>query len=574
MLQLLDTFKHDRVLALDTETTGLEETDRPFGFSISNGFTAYFFDSRTIPNLWQRSRPFLTDPNKVWVMQNPKFDMRMLSYMDCLPQGKVYDLAGMARLVRNDFMAYGLADQAARYKMQKGTEVEKHIKEYKLFEERVDIFGDKSRVPKFDKVPLDVISRYAAHDALITAKLFGHYRSALGTDEMQIVERDAHLTQVCYRMERMGVRLDTTYTTQALYKEEAAAKKARDEYKEYTGYDFVDSAKSVQKHVSTLLPTTEKGNPSLNDDSLNLLALSPNERDREIALRIRTIRDADKRVSTYYKNYLRLVGKDGRIHPSMWPHGTRTGRFSYSDPNLQNLHADKKSDAEFVVRGCFIPSPGNVFLSFDYSQMEYRMMAAYANEKKIISDLMAGADFHQATADLVGIERDVAKTLSFAILYGAGDRQVAGMLGIDNQEARRLRYKYFMGMPNVEHLIADIIAKGKSKGYVTNWKGRKLYADHEFAYALPNHLIQSGGADVVKDAMVRISAELPDIGMCLQVHDELVFDCPKELATPANIERIKQIMESAWPEKNGLRLTASAAISEKSLAKRDFREIE
>lgn len=570
MLAQLDEFNSSEIIALDTETTGVEQTDKPFGFSVASHEKASFFDARSIFSLWDGARSFLTDSSKSFVLQNPKFDMRMLDQVGCLPTGKCYDLSAAARLVRNDHQVYSLAAQAKRYGMEKGTQVEAYIKANKCHSTRKDRFGEEYKNPQYDMVPPEIIAEYAAHDARITKALWDKYMERLSSDEKSIVERDARLVRVCYQMEKLGVKLNESYTTRAMYHEMERVDAAKTRFKSITGQDFVNSAKALQKVLTISLPTTAEGNPSLTDGVIESLAAEGN--DKEVLSLVRTIREADKRVGTYYKNYINLADSRGVIHPSMHIGGTRTGRFSYSEPNLQNLHADKNSNEEFVVRGCFIPRSGNAFLSVDYSQMEYRLAAAYANAKGLIEQLNAGADFHKATAQAAGIDRDTAKTLSFAILYGAGDAKVAVMLGISTDEARRLRYRYFAAMPEVEELIANVQRKGQARGFVYNWRGRKLYAEREYCYALPNHLIQSSGADVVKDAMVTLADELPHIPMVLQVHDELVFEAPEAELMEA-IPKIKAIMEGAWPGKNGLRLPVSAAISTKTLAKRDFKEV-
>lgn len=234
---------------------------------------------------------------------------------------------------------------------------------------------------------------------------------------------------------------------------------------------------------------------------------------------------------------------------------------------MQNVPKEEDSTEPYVVRGCFVPRPGHVFVSMDYSQMEYRMMAAYANEVSIIERVMKGEDFHQVTADLFGVTRKTAKTLNFAILYGAGEEKLAFMLGVAREEARRLKLKYFMALPRVEKLIDDVIRTGKSRGYVKNWLGRKMRAEFFFAYALPNHLIQGGGADVVKTAMIRIDKEFPDVKMVLQVHDQLVFDMTPDQYV--HIPRIKEIMESVWTM-NGMKLEVDVSWSARSFAERDM----
>ena len=342
------------------------------------------------------------------------------------------------------------------------------------------------------------------------------------------------------------------------------------------GCEFTDSAKAIQKHLSYQLPLTDANNPSLTDDVIDyiLSAGGTTPRDSTILGLVREIRWFKKRINTYYESYLNRKDASGIIHPTMWQAGTRTGRFSYSDPNLQNMPKEEDSEEPFVVRGCFKPRDGYSFISLDYSQMEYRMLADYANEKDVIRRVMEGADFHQVTADMFGVSRKQAKTINFACLYGAGVDKLSTMLGTTKHEASRLRDRYFMALPNVERLIDDVISTGRSRGFVQNWYGRKMYAQKEFCYALPNHLIQGGGADVVKLAMIEVEKELrgSDIHMVLQVHDQLVFEYPTGMDN-TKLKRVKEIMENTYVPRNGMKLTVDISESTTSLAERSMVKI-
>ena len=557
-------------LAIDTETTGLEETDVPFGVSISDGVNSYWFREAVVPVMWDAINmlnPF------TWVLQNAKFDLKMLERKGVFLAGNLLDITSEARLVRNDHLQYNLDSQAKReLKLAKDTAVEKYIKEHKLYEMRKDFFGEEYKCPRYDLVPDSIMAEYAITDALLTYKLYQHYKSTMSVTCEHVSKQESELIRVCHRMERRGLLINKDYTLRAFYHESGLRDQYLEEYETWTGSKFVNSAKSVQKHLDIKLPLTEDGNPSLTDDIIESLLDVTSPQDKKIIETVRLIRNYDKRISTYYKSYLNLMDSGNVIHPSMWISGTRTGRFSYSDPNFQNMPKEEDSTDEFVVRGCIMPRPGRVFVSFDYKQMEYNLAVAYANQTDVIEKVMAGADFHQATADLVGITRSQAKTLNFAVLYGAGVDKIASMLKCSVEAATRLKLKYFMGLPKVENLIDSIIRTGRSRGHVVNWMGRRLFAFKEFCYALPNHLIQSGGADIVKKAMVTIDKELPELMMTLQVHDQLIFEMTED--EYVHIERIKQIMEDAFPAMNGIKLRVDIKWSAASLAERDMQDYE
>lgn len=553
--------------SFDSETTGLEETDVPFALIMTVGGShpaTYYFDDRLIPGFWRN--PLLAElleSERVWVAQNFKYDRRMMSAKGLSMNGDHHDIAIMARLLDNTFLSYSLENQSKREGgEQKSDVVKKYIEEHDLYETRTTRLGEPVKQPLFDKVPVDIMEEYACQDAITTLSLWDTYLGRMDSGDLKVFKVERAVTRICYDMERRGIRVDIPYTRMARASESGIAGAKKAEFKLATGLDYVNSAEHlcpIFEKLGEKIYYTKKGGLSLTDDHLSTYTTP-------LAKIVQDIRFFDKRVSTYYDSYINKADERDYVHPTMWQAGTRTGRFSYSDPNLQNI--PKEDDADYKVRRCFIPSPGNIFLSFDYSQMEYRMMAAYANETQVIREVMNGADFHQATADMLGLPRKQAKTLNFAILYGAGLDKIAGMLGCTKDEAKRLKTKYFLALPKVDELVRNIIATGKSRGYVINWLGRKLRAEYEFAYALPNHLIQGGGADVVKCAMMQLAQKGLDHGLVLQVHDQLVWDLPVEQARDSAAQ-IKDIMENIW-EKNGMKLAVDASWSDKSLAEEDM----
>ncbi len=553
-------------LSIDTETTGLERRDKPFAAIIATDTDEYYFDERCSGKFWDK----LNDIGpKDWALQNAKFDMKMLNRMGVVLQGRHFDTACGSRIKRNDHMLHSLDAQAQReLGVPKSDAIKKYIKEHDLFETRKDFFGVEYKSPKYQDVPLEIMHNYACLDARLTYDLHKKYSTELAMPQHRLYEMEAMLTPVCYRMEEHGLLLDKEYTLAAMYREQSLSWELKEKYKAITGTAFVNSAKSVQKVIQAQLPLTEDGNPSLTDDVIELLLNTATTYDRGIVELVRGIRTYEKRISTYYKSYLNFMTGQSIIHPTMWQAGTRTGRFSYSDPNLQNIPKEEHSEHEHVVRGCFIPRPGRKFVSFDYSQMEYRMMAAYANETEIIAAVMGGADFHQATASLLGITRSEAKTLNFALLYGAGEDKIAAMLGVAIQQAKILKFKYFAKLPKVERLIDQVINTGKSRGYVETWCKRRMYAAKEFCYALPNHLIQGGGADVVKLAMIEIARSFPEIPMVVQIHDQLVFEMTDK--DMQHIPEIKGIMEGIFTAMNGMVLKVDVSVSSGSLAEKDM----
>lgn len=566
-------------MAVDTETTGLQWHDMPFGMSVAVKDREFYFDERVTPGFWSCVG---FQAYQELLLQNAKFDMHMLHRAGVrLPMDAHYkDIAIEARILKNDFnggRAYSLDAQAKRYGYAKDDSVMKYIKENNLYSHRKNFFGEDWKEVAFDQVPLEIMTKYAAHDARLTYDLHEHYESKFDEEDRKVLLNEYELTKVCWLMEQRGIKLNVSYTLQALHQERTQLINFKNQFKHLTGVDFVNSAKSIQPILGFELPKTGDGNPSLTDPIIeSLLDKDLPENTKNILKLVQNIRGLDKRISTYYEAFLNGQDKNGFLHPSMWQAGTRTGRFSCSNPNLQNVPKEEDSVAQFVIRGCFQPRfEGRCFVSLDYKQMEYRMAAAYAHEMGVIRDVMGGADFHQATASLVGISRSQAKTLNFAILYGAGDKKIASMLGVSIGQAQEIITKYYLNLPRIDDLIGNIKRTAHARGFVKTWLGRKLRFGYHFtdgerwhdSYAAPNHLIQGSCADYVKMAMNQVHDEFPELLMILQVHDQLIFDMhPTEFKY---ISRIKEIMESCWT-KNGMKFEVDIKHSFVSLAERDM----
>lgn len=387
--------------------------------------------------------------------------------------------------------------------------------------------------------------------------------------EVEKVEMD--LVRICADIELHGVCVNIPYVKECVVKEEAYLQGAKDAFRAETGEEFRDSSKLFAKIFDAngeRYPLTEKGNPSFKADFLE-------DCKTPTASLINTVRFHEKRLSTYFYNFLHYE-VDGRIHPSMNQDKTKTGRFSYSNPNLQNV--PKESDEEDKtletnVRRSFTPPPGHSLVAIDYSQQEYKLMLDYAGETALLDAIIAGEDVHQATADLIGMPRRYAKNVNFAILYGAGIDKLASMIGKSPQEAKEIKRYYFSKLPKVKRLISEVKYAAERRGYIFNWLGRRFQCDDvRFSYKMPNALIQGSGADVIKVAMTRIPDVLGDNRMVLQVHDELLFYIRDEEVGDV-VPRIKGVMESVYPAKHGVTLTTEASVSKKSWAHWDMEDL-
>ena len=262
-----------------------------------------------------------------------------------------------------------------------------------------------------------------------------------------------------------------------------------------------------------------------------------------------------------------LINKTtGKIHTTYNQTVTATGRLSSANPNLQNIPV--RTDDGREIRRAFIPDPGDLMLSADYSQIELRLMAELSNDPDMVEAFATGADIHRATAakiyhktldEVTDDERRHAKTANFGIIYGISAFGLSERLGIPRAEAKKLIDGYFASYPHIREYIDSAIAQARERGYVTTVMGRKRmlpdinsrnavvrgYAERNAV----NAPLQGSAADIIKIAMINIYRAFEREGlesrMIIQVHDELVFN-----VKPAELERVKQIvtqlMESAY----------------------------
>lgn len=597
-LDVLHELQGFRTLSLDTETTGLRpyHGDRVFSIAISTENTQYYFSFYNSPGICsemvllredlQAFKPLFSDRGITWYLHNAKFDLAFLHQENLEILGEIHCTQAIERVVFNDYPpgSYDLDSCARRLGFSKDDAVEKYITNHKLWtytgEEKP---GTKQKLKHYEKVPFEIIAPYAEKDAEITFKLGEHQTKIIETiskiteekvpplQDVKIFER--RLTRTISHMEKIGIRIDHEYTLLAASHERDRASVALAEYRNLTGKTLVTSSKHFQE---TLIEDkekwvkTDKGNYSFEADILQTFT-SP------AALCVLNYRDAKSREN-FYRGFLWHADAFGCIHPTFNPAGTATGRFSSSNPNLQNLTAEEgDEEKEFIVRRSFVPRPSFIFVMLDYDQMEYRLMfdeacKRWGNETDLVRKIKEGADPHQATADIITsmgkmtLTRKKAKNGNFAILYGAGIKTLAKTIQASEEEAHSLKTAIWRAAPEVKNLIIELSDEAITKGYITNWAGRRSYlVNRDHVFKMPNYLIQGGCADVNKIALNRMDEYLLDkkSRLLLTIHDEAILEV-HESEVASVPKACKEIMENVYPYKY-LPLTCGVEWSAKSL---------
>ena len=363
-------------------------------------------------------------------------------------------------------------------------------------------------------------------------------------------EVEMPLTGVLAHIERAGVRIDEARLLALSEEYESELARLEGEIHELAGEKFlVSSPKQLQVILfeKLKLPVLKKTKTGYSTAEGVLEQLSAHH---ELPSRVLAWRRLSKLKSTYLDALPGLVSqKSGRVHPTFNQTGAATGRLSATNPNVQNIPI--RTEEGIRIREAFIPAEGCLLVSADYSQVELRILAHYSGDASLIEAFQRAEDIHRRTAaEVAGItplevtpdQRARAKAVNFGIIYGSSAFGLANQLGIATGEAQQMIDAYFERYQGVRRFLDGTVAEAKQRGYVTTLWGRRRYLPdlssrnrvlRQAAERMAvNTVIQGSEADLIKRAMVEIEVALAAEGMSsrmiLQVHDELVFEVPKD----------------------------------------------
>ncbi|HEY0673840.1 MAG TPA: DNA polymerase I [Longimicrobiales bacterium] len=400
---------------------------------------------------------------------------------------------------------------------------------------------------------VEKVKDYACEDADIAISLDQKLRVDLETQDLEKLYRtiELPLIHVLADMEWVGIGIDFEFFKRFAQRLEQDLRLVEEEIHKEAGTAFNINSTLQLKEIlfdKLKLPVVKKTKTGPSTDASVLQELA--EMGHRLPQLIMEYRQLEKLRGTYVDALPQLVNPDTRrIHTNFNQTVAATGRLSSSDPNLQNIPIRTQTGAE--IRKGFVPAPGFVFMSADYSQIELRILAHMAADEMLIEAFESGGDVHKRTAALVfdvPIEkvtpdmRAAAKTINFATIYGQGPFALSNQLGISVSEAKTFIEQYFERFSGVRTFLDAMKTQAKEKGYVETISGRRRYIPEIHS---PNHNIRSFGeraaqnapvqgsaADIIKIAMININHALAEQGstarMLLQVHDELVFELPAD----------------------------------------------
>lgn len=567
------------VVAIDTETEGLSVgkggTDRLVGISFAWQKTDGKISARYVPILSSIDE-ILMDTYETLAVLKPLIE-RPSIYFNFMFDYTVFKKIGVEAQLLHDV-------STMRYFTEKNgldSTQFNHIKNSGLKECFKEVFGLDmlnlsdvlgKGVYNFSLAPLELSIHYATTDSFSTLRLYQHYLQFVDLDNF-IFQLEEKLLRIVADMQYEGVGVDLELAKKT--KAQILADNGEIEAKIYTlaGEKFNIGSPQMLSFIlyeKLKLPVlkyiensdgTDSDNPSTDKEALKGL-----KNKHEIIDLILQHKSNLKLVNTFLDKLSKVVGTDGNIHCSYRPMGAISGRFSSKAPNLQNLPKSADEDAyAFVIRKCFKANKGYYLLSSDFSQVEYKILAALSKSPELLKIFeKEGADVHKATASILfgtpldevtKTQRSKAKTLSFGLVYGLGPSSLAAKLSISEQEAKDLYESYFEKIPSVKSWIASIHSEILNTGITSSYYGRmrrlpevKSSSKKKRFSALReglNHKMQSTSADITKIAMVRCDKAIKgkNIKMLLQIHDQLIFEVGEEIEVSEAVALIRRAME-------------------------------
>lgn len=552
-------------VAIDTETTSTDALRARLvgmSFAIEDGKAWYVSvprDEEETRRWLEVFRPLYEHPTLLKVGQNLKYDLTVLAN---------YGIALCAPMF-DTMLAHYLVQPELRHNMDYLAEIYLKYRTIHIDE----LIGPRGRTQKnMADVDPQQVCDYACEDADVTFRLQPLLEREMEENGVTSVFRDIEmpLMPVLARMERNGVALDTAALAETGRHFTARMAQLEKEIYELAGHEFnITSPRQVgevlfnELHLNDKAKKTKSGQYSTSEEVLDSLRGK-----HPIVGKILDHRGLKKLLSTYIEALPQLLHPEtGRLHTSFNQAVTATGRLSSSNPNLQNIPV--RGDDGREIRRAFVPEPGCIFFSADYSQIELRIMAHLSGDEHLIQDFRDGKDIHAATAariykkPLEEIDRDErrkAKTANFGIIYGISAFGLAERMEVSRTEAKELIDNYFQTYPKVRTYMDSSIAAARERGYIeTEFHRRRYLPDITSRNAVVrgyaernavNAPIQGTAADIIKLAMVRIDRRFQAEGirskMILQVHDELNFS-----VLPEELEQVRRIvieeMEAAYP---------------------------
>jgi len=563
IIAYLQSLQSERTLAIDLETDSLDVNQAQIiGISLSNAEQAYYIpfkspeqelSSQDQTKILKELNILCEDPSILKIFHNAKYDSVILK------RHQVNTISFQDTLLMSFFINNGLT---------------KHNLEdlyYYYFGEEKEKFKDviknesKRNYKDFSEVPLQSATNYAAHDAYATHKLYEVLQPQIleAADSWIYYDIDKKLSLVLQEVESKGVKIDIKFLSKLEKDLHQEIEKIEQKIFKISGEEFNIASPKQLTEIFKKLDVKVTKKTKAGDFQTNVKVLEQLEAEGvEIASHILQWRQYSKLVSTYTSSLAEHADSNDRVHSTFNIAATITGRLSSSEPNLQNIPI--RTEIGKKIRTAFIAEKDYDLYSFDYSQIELRVLCEACEDPNMLKAFQEDQDIHQSTGQLVfnkktinDNDRRMAKIINFGIIYGISQYGLAKQLGVSNAEAKLFIDNYFQKFPNINDFMKATTDKAKKLGYVENLFGRKSHIKdinaknfmlRSFAERQAiNAPIQGTASDLIKIAMLDIHRYL-ELNKCKskmtsQVHDELLFEIHKD--EKDLIPQINNLMETS-----------------------------
>jgi len=524
----------DEIISIDCET---DEQDNFVGLAIFDGVTCYYFSY-----INDKLRDLIS--NKKLIGHNIKGDAKWLtSWRFKINSNNLYcDTALMSYVINSTKESHKLKDLANEFLNL----------QWETYKQMTHPYLDHpNKKVTLDQQLVGQVAAYCGADAIATYRLYKFFEKNMGENDIKILEDlELPLMRILFEMEIKGVRLDKQKVSDLILDYETILNEKANFLKQWTrGIVNLNSPKQLKIYIENDII---KG-PILNTSKSVLEAYDNHPFIKELL--------KYKRYFKLYSTYLIPFNNEEKLYPTYnqiirtakdeW-RGISTGRLSCSNPNLQNIPVSGFDGEKF--RSLFVASPNKRLIVADYSQIEYRLLAHFSQERGLLEAFYNGYDIHKKTGDLLGVNRDIGKTLNFAAIYGAKSPKIAKTAKITEEEAEKFLKKYWRILPSVTSWINKVKWQAAQTKQIQTLYGRIIpiplisskdkYERLHWERASVNYIIQGSAADILKLAMIKCNeyGYLP----ILTVHDELIFeaDTADKISIDIRKKEIKKVMEN------------------------------
>jgi DNA polymerase I len=560
-MQQFETFLADNgTLAVDTETTGLDIFTAGFAVRLVQFGTA----TEAFVLALDRHRAAITEAlqrGHRLIMHNAAYDIMVLSIAGVATVDQLYPRTHDTRTVAHLLDPRGKQDGAIGHSLKALSDKYVDSQASSSQTDLKDIFKENGWTWQTVPVNHELYVTYAGMDVLLTSRLYSVLHAMLDDAGTRLLEFEMRVQAATTRMQMRGMHIDVPYAESLLPHFDGLAADGQRRASEW-GVENVNSVKQVAEVLTALgaklTEKTDNGNIKVDKMVLAKLIAGDNVPAAELAQAVSDTKAAKRNRGTYVEKVLAERDAVDRVHP--WIHSlqARTARMSVTNPPLHQLPS-----GDWHIRRMFIPDDGMTMIAADYSQVELRVLAVLADERKMIDAVNAGLDLHDVTAtnlfgaDFTKAQRKLAKNVGFGRVYGGGAGTLSRQAGVPLADAKRAMAGYDSAFPGIKRFskrLQERAAHGKPQ--VITPAGRVLPMDRERSYTATNYVVQSTARDVLANAILELEAAGLGEHLLLPIHDEVLCQVPTADAAEIAAE-VARVMTVPF---GNLTLTAEAEV--------------